>query len=76
MQSNPIQQRILLMCEKWEDAKKNTEARIINIRCQPDEDDMVDTFYAYMIGVDSPVTDIAFHFDSSCSDIKQFSSSL
>lgn len=76
MQSNPIQQRILLMCEKWEDAKKNTEARIFNIRCQPDEDDMVDTFYSYMIGVDSPVTDIAFHFDSSCSDIKQFSSFL
>jgi len=73
MQSNPIQQRIDLICEKWEDAKKKKDARVVNIRCQPDEDEMVDVFYTYMIGVDSPITDIAFHFDSDCNDPRQYS---
>ena len=76
MQSNPIQQRIELICDKWEDAKKNARARIVQIRCQPDESDMVDTFYTYMVGVDSPIIDIAFHFESVCKDPKQFSISL
>lgn len=76
MQSNPIQQRIELICEKWEEAKKYTAARIVLMRCQPDETDMVDTFYTYMIGVDTPILDIAFHFDSVCNDQKEFSNSL
>ncbi len=76
MQSNPIQQRIELICEKWEDAKVNTRARLVLIRCQPDETEMVDTFYTYMIGTDTPIMDIAFHFDSECYDPKHFSKSL
>ena len=76
MQSNPIQQRIELICEKWEDAKVNTKARLVLIRCQPDETEMVDTFYTYMIGTDTPIMDIAFHFESECYDTKHFSKSL
>lgn len=76
MQSNPIQQRIELICEKWEDAKKQKEARIVCIQCQSDELDMVDTFYTYMIGADTPIFDIAFHFDSRCYDSKDFSIAL
>ena len=76
MQSNPIQQRIELICEKWEEAKKHKAARIIRIQCQADEEDMVDTFYAYMLGADTPILDIAFHFDSSCTDEKLFSTQL
>lgn len=76
MQSNPIQQRIEMICEKWEEAKKHKPARIVRIQCQPDEEDMVDTFYTYMIGADTPILDIAFHFDSSCTDVKLFSTQL
>lgn len=76
MQSNPIQQRIELICEKWEEAKNNADARIVHIRCQPDELDMVDTFYTYMIASDTPVLDIAFHFDAVCYDTKLFSKAL
>ncbi len=72
MQSNPIQQRIELICEKWEDAKIYKDARIVRIKCQADEEEMVDTFYTYMIGVDTPISDIAFHFESPCMDVKQF----
>lgn len=76
MPSNPIQQRIDMMAEKWEDIKQKKDARIIHIRCQPDEDDMVDTFYTYMVGTDSPVNDIAFHFETPCTDLKNFGNQL
>lgn len=76
MQSNPLQQRIELICEKWEETKKQQNARIVRILCQEDEVDMVDTFYTYMIGADTPILDIAFHFDSACTDIKTFSGKL
>ncbi|MEO7308605.1 MAG: hypothetical protein ABIR78_14135 [Ferruginibacter sp.] len=76
MQSNPIQQRIELICEKWEEAKKKSEAGIVHIRCRPDESEMVDTFYTYMIASDTPVLDIAFHFDAVCYDPKLFSKAL
>ncbi|HEX5150765.1 MAG TPA: hypothetical protein VFW07_04925 [Parafilimonas sp.] len=76
MQSNPIQQRIELIGEKWEEAKANKDARIIRIKCQADEEEMVDTFYTYMIGTDTPVLDIAFHFDSACNNLNLFSTSL
>src|SRR4030095_3911361 len=76
MQSNPIQQRIDLICDEWEDAKKHSKARIVRIHCQDDESDMVDCFYTYMIGTDSPIQDIAFHFESACLDQREFSESL
>ncbi len=76
MQSNPIQQRIESVCEQWEDAKKFKSSRIVRIQCQPDEHDMVDTFYMYMIGMDTLVMDISFHFDSICSDAKTYSMDL
>lgn len=76
MQSNPIQQRIELICEKWEESKKHQDARIVRMQCQADEIDMIDTFYTYMIANDTPVLDIAFHFDSTCTDLRTFSESL
>lgn len=76
MQSNPIQQRIELICEKWEEAKKHHQARVVRIECQADELDMVDTFYTYMIGADTPIMDIAFHFESAYTDPKLFSRQL
>ncbi len=76
MQSNPIQQRIELISEKWEEAKKDTDARVVRIQCQVDELDMVNTFYTYMIGADTMIMDIAFHFDSPFISIKTFSTSL
>jgi tetratricopeptide (TPR) repeat protein len=76
MQTNPIHQRVELISEKWEESKIEREAKVIRFRCQPDEEDMIDAFYTYMIGVDTPVLDIAFHFDSKCTDERQFSMDL
>jgi len=76
MQSNPIQQRIESIGEHWEDAKKFKQARIVRLQCQPDEHDMIDTFYMYMIGMDTPILDISFHFDSRCIDASVYSKDL
>jgi hypothetical protein len=76
MQSNPIQQRIELICEKWEESKRHRHARVVRIQCQPDETDMVETFYTYMIANDTPILDIAFHFESLCTDVRTFSELL
>ncbi len=76
MQSNPIHQRIEIICEKWEESRIRREARIVRMRCQADEADMIDAFYTYLIAADTPVLDIAFHFDATCSDEKEFSHML
>lgn len=76
MQSNPIQQRIEIIAEKWEEAKTQPEARIVCLRCLPDELEMADTFYTYLIAADTPVYDIGFHFDSRCLDAHNFSEAL
>lgn len=76
MESNPIQQRIESIGELWEDSKKFKQARIARLQCQPDEHDMIDTFYMYMIGMDTPIMDISFHFDSRCDDPASYSQAL
>jgi hypothetical protein len=75
-QTNPIQQRVVLLAEQWEAAKVKKDARIVRLHCQADEVDMVDAFYTYMIGADTPVEDIAFHFDSLFTDAEAYSTAL
>ncbi|MFJ1376772.1 MULTISPECIES: hypothetical protein [Capnocytophaga] len=76
MTSNPINQRIEAIAQQWDMAKFNTNARLIRICSQDDEQDMVDTFFTYMIAVDSTITDVSFHFDSIYSDDENFTKSL
>ncbi|NTS43891.1 hypothetical protein HRG84_23625 [Flavisolibacter sp. BT320] len=76
MQSNPIQQRIELIAEKWEESKAQSGASVMCLQCVPDELEMADTFYTYMIAADSPISDIAFHFDARCFDPFLFSQAL
>jgi len=64
MASNAIEQRIEIIAGEWENSKIHKEARLIKINSQADEEDMVDTFFTYMIAVDTPVMDIAFHFET------------
>ena len=76
MKSNPIQQRIEMMADQWEETRKHVNARLVRIVCAPDEHDMVDTFYTYMIAADSLVPDIVFHFDAVFADVNTYSHSL
>ncbi len=76
MASNPIEQRIEHMAETWELQKIKQQAPIIRLQCQPDEVDMVDTFYTYMLATDGLTTDIAFYMESICTNIDTFSHQL
>lgn len=76
MASNPIEQRMEILVEQWEKYKNIPGANLLCFRCQPDEVDMLDTFYTYMIASDTPVYDIAFHFDSICYDMDEFSTGI
>ncbi|OLY94440.1 hypothetical protein SAMN05444008_10142 [Cnuella takakiae] len=64
------------MAEKWEEAKRHKSSRIVRLLCAQDELDMVDAFYTFMIGVDTPIFDIAFLFDSRCYDLRDYSFAL
>lgn len=76
MAANPIEQRIEMIADEWAVSKSNRSARLIRITSKPDEEDMVDTFFTYMVAVDTPILDIAFHFESQYTDDEEFSKSL
>jgi len=46
------------------------------IRCKRDEQDIVDTFFTYMIATDTDIMDIAFHFDAMYTNDEEYTKSL
>jgi hypothetical protein len=76
MASNPIEQRIEHMAELWELNKTKNNAPIIRMQCQPDEEDMLETFFTYMLATEGLTTDIAFYLESFCADTNTFSKNL
>jgi hypothetical protein len=75
-ESNPIQQRIEKLGEKWDDTKNNSNLRLVRLVYQDNEAEMVDTFYWYMIGLDTPIEDIAIIFETPFDSIKTYSQDL
>ena len=76
MTSNPIQQRIELLGDQWDTWKSKGKNTIVRMQCNTGEVEMIDTFYSWMIAVDTPVEDIAFHFDMPFTTIEHFSAEL
>lgn len=74
--TNPIQQRMELLADKWTEATLKPKRRIIRILAQPEEEEMVSTFFQYMLALDSSVDDIAVLFESVFEDIAGFSTLL
>lgn len=75
-ETNPIEQRIESMADKWKDAIELKNVRIIRIQSKADEDQMVDAFIWYMLGLDSLIDDIAFILDPLFTDEQVYSSHL
>jgi hypothetical protein len=75
-QSNPIQQRIELLVEKWEATAAQPGVNIVRIHAQADEKDMVDTFYSYLLGVDTDNHDIPIIFQSIYHEDVQYTKAL
>lgn len=75
-ESNPIHQRIELLTEKWEAIIKNPEVCVVRINARNNEKEMVDTFYTYLLGVDTDNHDIPIIFNSIYHGDSQYSKAL
>ena len=75
-ETNPVEQRIEALADKWEDATGEKKGRIIRIHAKREETEMVDTFFWYMLGLDSLVEDIAFILDPFFVDSETYSHQL
>ena len=76
MASNPIEQRIEQIIYEWDISKTDSQARVVRILSQRDEQDIVDTFFTYMIATDTDIMDIAFHFDAMYTNDEEYTKSL
>lgn len=71
--SNPIQQRMELLAEKWEAAVATPGVHIVRIHADESEKDMVDTFCTYLLGLDTPNRDVPVIFESIYHQAEQYS---
>lgn len=74
--TNPIQQRIELLADKWTEATFRQEGRMIRILAKPEEEEMVSTFFEYMLALDSSVDEIAILFETAFENPGEFSGLL
>jgi tetratricopeptide (TPR) repeat protein len=75
-ESNPIQQRMELLVEKWEAAAAKAGVSIIRMHALENEKDMVDAFSAYLLGVDTSNHDIPVIFESIYHNDHQYTQSV
>ncbi|MEO8961914.1 MAG: hypothetical protein ABI325_08540 [Ginsengibacter sp.] len=75
-ESNPIHQRIELLTEKWESIIKNSDVGVVRINARDNEKEMVDTFYTYLLGVDTNNHDVPIIFNSIYHNETQYSMAL
>jgi tetratricopeptide (TPR) repeat protein len=75
-ESNPIQQRMEMLVEKWEAVRIQPDVNVVRIHAQNNEKDMVDAFYTYLLGVDTENNDIPIIFNSIYHDDDQYARAL
>jgi tetratricopeptide (TPR) repeat protein len=65
-----------LLTEKWEAVIKDPVVSIVRINAKDNEKEMVDTFYTYLLGVDTDNHDIPIIFNSVYHEDNQYSEAL
>ncbi|MEJ7736625.1 MAG: hypothetical protein WKF97_04290 [Chitinophagaceae bacterium] len=75
-ESNPIQQRMEMLVEKWEDVREQPDVNVVRIHAQNNEKDMIEAFYTYLLGVDTENNDIPIIFNSIYHDDDQYAKAL
>jgi hypothetical protein len=75
-ETNPVEQRIEALAEKWKDAVDVKDVRVIRLHHKQEEESMVDAFLWYMLGIDSSIDDIAFILDPPFTDRETYSEKL
>ncbi|SMD44121.1 hypothetical protein SAMN00777080_2736 [Aquiflexum balticum DSM 16537] len=74
--SNPIQQRMDLLLEKWEEATENVDKPLVRIHAEENEKGMIETFHTYLLGTDTGNHDVPIVFDRIFRDEDSFSIGL
>lgn len=75
-ETNPIEQRIEALADKWNDLKEQKDVRIVRMHAKEEEMQMIDAFVWYMLGLDSLIDDIAFILDPLFTDVETYSGRL
>lgn len=75
-ESNPIQQRMDLLVEKWAAVVARPGVSVVRILARDNEKDMVNTFYTYLLGVDTGNHDIPVIFESIYHYDEQYTTAL
>lgn len=75
-ESNPIQQRMEMLVEKWEAVREQPQVNVVRIHAQNNEKDMVEAFYTYLLGIDTENNDIPIIFNSIYHDDDQYANAL
>lgn len=73
MQSNPVQNRVDALVEKWNETRANEEVKLVRILHKKEESDMIDTFFTYLMSEEAPSPDVPVLFDRPIQiDLRQY----
>lgn len=75
-ETNPIEQRIVALADRWKECIEVKNSRVVRLYHKEDENQMIDAFIWYMLGIDSSIDDIAFILDPLFTDIETYSEKL
>ena len=75
-QSNPIQQRMEMLGEMWNDTVKNPDISVVVFRVLENDEDIIEAFFDYMLGVDTEILDIAIQFKTPINNTAAFGREL
>lgn len=74
--NNPIQQRLNNLLSKWQEAVSKPNVKIVRILSTSDEEEMIQTFFEYLLAIDTDINDFTMIFYSSLNDSVTFSKTL
>ncbi|AWL78024.1 hypothetical protein DKB58_03185 [Capnocytophaga canimorsus] len=74
--SNPIQQQIEQLTDRWTNFYSIKEGKIYILRDRENNRELVDTFFDYMLSTDSQIDDIVIQFNTPFFDVESFSKDL
>ena len=76
MQNNPIQERIDTLYNKWKSAINKKAVKIVRILSEHDEQDMIASFFKYLLDVEGQQEEFVFVLNSPFSTLESFGNEL
>jgi len=65
-----------MLGEMWNDAIKNPDLNVVVFRVLKNDEDIIEAFFDYMLGVDTEIMDIAIQFKTPLSNTATFGKEL